>query len=133
MLFAKILKHRKVFAAMFVWAMFLGCLPLNATAMPLDSKTEMTESYRSDLETISRFLEEEAVAKRLANLGLSAEQIETRLSSLDRQQIHHLANRIESVEKAGGSGLAVIILAVLVFALGFLYFTNRRITVEKTY
>ncbi len=133
MLFKKILKHKKVYASMFIWALFLGCLPLNAIATPIASKAGFSKSYQNDLQTVSRFLEKETVAKRLSGLGLSSEQIKTRLSSLDSQQIHNLAQRVESIEKASGAGLALAILAILLLAISFLYFTNRRITVQKTY
>ena len=133
MLFKKILKYKKVYAAMFIWALFLGCLPLNAIAMPIASKAGFSKSYQNDLQTISRFLEKETVAKRLSGLGLSSEQIKARLSSLDSQQIHNLAQRVESIEKASGAGLAIAVLAILLLTISFLYFTNRRITVQKTY
>lgn len=133
MLFKKILKYKKVYAVMFIWALFLGCLPLNAIAMPIASKASFSKSYQNDLQTISRFLEKETVANRLSGLGLSSEQIKARLSSLDSQQIHNLAQRVESIEKASGAGLAVAVLAILLLAISFLYFTNRRITIQKTY
>lgn len=133
MLFKKILKYKKVYAAMFIWALFLGCLPLNAIAMPIASKASFSKSYQNDLQTISRFLERETVANRLSALGLSSEQIKVKLSSLDSQQIHNLAQRVKSIEKASGTGLAIAILAILLVTIAFLYFTNRRITIEKTY
>ena len=137
MLFKAILKHRKVYLAMFVWALFLGCLPLNASAMPIDSKVGISitdKVYQNDLETVSNFLEEEAVSKKLAKLGLSSEQIMTKLASMDREQVHMLASRIKTVEKAGdAAGVAIVILALLLLLISFLYFTGRRVKVEREY
>jgi hypothetical protein len=134
MLFKSILKHKKIYGAMFAWALFLGFLPMNAFSMPIESKTELNPTYQKDIEAVREFLEKEAVSKRLADLGLSTEQIQAKLASVDSHRLHCLAKNIEQLEKAGGgTGIALVILAILLIGISFLYFTNRRITVEKTY
>lgn len=134
MLFERVLREKRVYVLMFTLALFLGCLPTTAGAMPVDSKTEssiLTKSYQNDLEVVSKFFEEEAVAKKLSKLGLSKDQIKEKLSSLDKGQIHLLATRIESIEKAGSTGIVVAILVIFLVFISFLYFTGRKIKIEK--
>ena len=58
----------------------------------------------------------------------------TKLASMDREQVHMLASRIKTVEKAGdAAGVAIVILALLLLLISFLYFTGRRVKVEREY
>ena len=128
MLFEKILREKRIYAFMFVVALFLGFLPMNAKAMPVDSKAGVfSKSYESDLKLITKFLEEERVTKKLAKLGLSSEQIRAKLDTLDERQIHSLAIRIKSLEKAGSATVtALIIVATLLVIVLFLYQFHAR-------
>lgn len=137
MLFGKILKEKRVYVFMFILTLAFGCLPTNASAMPASSKAGLshtTEAYKNDLKAVSRFLEEEAVTRKLAKLGLSSEQIKNKLETMDAYQLHSLATRISSLEKAGdGGSIAIVILALLLVLISFLYLTKRRIKFERDY
>ena len=135
MIFKGMLRKKGVYFFMFGAALVLGCLPVNAFAMPVDSVSGgagLSAAHRSDLETITKFLEEEAVVERLAKLGLSASEIESRLDTMDEYQVHKLAGKIDSVQKAGsGTGLVIGLLICLLIFIGFLYVTDRSVKIEK--
>ncbi len=64
---------------------------------PPIQKTQRTR----DLESIQEVLEMEAIRERLEQLGFSVDEIKTKLRRLSDEQIHKMAQRLESV-KAGG-------------------------------
>ena len=124
---------------MFALGLILGCLPINAFALPVSSSAKViTAAYRADQDAVSAFLEKEVVVERLAKLGLSADEIKTSLSTMDEHQLHQMAQKIETLDKAGGgAGVVVILLVILLIAILFLYMTDRKVklhnpvTVEK--
>lgn len=131
MLFKRILGIKKVYLFMFSVAVLLGCLPTGAFAMPAGSKTT-TSQYYADMQKIQTILAEDEVAGRLEKMGLSRAEIEARLSSLDKEQVHELAQKLDSIKKAGdGTGVALIVVLVLLVFILFLYLTDRTVALEK--
>ena len=124
---------------MFILGLMLGCLPINAFALPVSSSAKViTAAYRADQAAVSAFLEKEVVVEKLAKLGLSADEIKTSLSTMDEHQLHQMAQKVETLDKAGGgAGVVVILLVILLIAILFLYMTDRKVklhnpvTVEK--
>lgn len=63
---------------------------------------------------IQRFLETRIVETRLQELGFTATEIQSRLSSLSDQQIHKLALQMEELKTGGaGEGLLIGILIII--------------------
>jgi len=139
MFFKKIFEQKHVYIFMFTLGLFLGCLPINAFALPVSSSAKViTAAYRADQAAVSAFLEKEVVVERLAKLGLSADEIKASLSTMDEHQLHQMAQKVETLDKAGsGVGIAVILLVIVLIAILFLYMTDRKVklhnpvTVEK--
>ena len=139
MFFKKIFEQKHVYIFMFILGLMLGCLPINAFALPVSSSAKViTAAYRADQAAVSAFLEKEVVVGRLAKLGLSADEIKASLSTMDEHQLHQMAQKIETLDKAGGgAGVVVILLVILLIAILFLYMTDRKVklhnpvTVEK--
>ncbi len=86
----------------------------------------------ADLEKIQQVLETKAVSKRLAQLGLTQDEIQNRLTQLSDQQIHQAATKLDDL-KIGGDGLgfiiALLIIAILVVLL--LQLTGHKVVVTK--
>ncbi len=140
MFFKRIFEQKRVYIFMFVLGLILGCLPINAFALPVSSSAKViSAAYRADLETVSTFLEKEIVVEKLAKLGLSADEIKVSLSTMDEHQLHQMAQKVKTLDKAGsGAGIAIILLVVLLIGILFLYATDRKVklhspvTIEKT-
>lgn len=56
------------------------------------------------------------VKERIANLGFTHDEIQSRLSDLNDQQLHKLALQLDSLKVGGDDGLGIII-ALLIIAI----------------
>ena len=113
------------------WTLVLSvtCLSFtrsSAHAMLAPVKTEMVLTdvdRQADLQTIQKSLESKALRGRLQALGLSDQEIQSRLTHLSDEQVHQLASQIKALKPAGdGEGLIVglLVIAVLVLLIVFL-------------
>lgn len=77
---------------------------LLATATTFAAPIESVESGRAAaaIQTIDTFLQEQAVAQQLTALGVTPEQVRTRLAQLDDTQLAQLAAQIDTL-RAGGT------------------------------
>jgi len=69
-----------------------------------------------DLEKIQQVLEGKAVSERLAQLGLTRDEIQSRMSQLSDRQIHQIALQLDDL-KVGKSDALGVVVAVLVIAI----------------
>jgi hypothetical protein len=80
-----------------------------------------------ELSNIQRVLEAKMVRQRLADLGLSADEIAAKLNRLSDVQIHQIATQLESVIPGGFHGLddvlhlALTVLLIVVIVLVILW------------
>ena len=74
----------------------------------------------ADLQTIQSVLESKILRARLHALGLSDDEIQTRLSRMSDQQVHQLASQIRSVYPAGEWLVGLLVIAVLVLLIIYL-------------
>jgi len=71
----------------------------------------------SDLQKIQKFLEIKMVRERLKEFGLTPDEIQTRLSQFNDQQIHQLALRLDDLKMGADDALGIVILLLLVAIL----------------
>lgn len=95
----------------------LSLLPVDGNAALIGSRLADGSSVsqrQEQIETIRQALEEKVVAQRLADFGLSAEEVEARLPSMSDEQLHQLAGLSKDIA-AGGVLEAVIAVLLIVF------------------
>ena len=80
-----------------------GCVPSPSLALPVGSYGQQA-NFAKDKDIIDSFLAQELVSQRLAKLGLSRNEIDTRLNKLSDEQIHTLAMRLERIKAGSGGG-----------------------------
>ena len=87
---------------------------------------------QSELEQIQVLLESKLISQRLNDLGLTADEIQARLAQLTDDQIHQIAQRLDSL-LIGGDGLGIVIalLVVAILVVIFLQITGHKIIVTK--
>lgn len=87
---------------------------------------------QSELERIQVLLESKLISQRLSDLGLTAGEIQARLAQLTDDQIHQIAQRLDSL-LIGGDGLGIVIalLVVAILVVIFLQITGHKIIVTK--
>lgn len=114
-------------------AMFLiGIAPkVDAGIAPSELIAMQQTERAADMEKIRQVIETKMVSERLGKLGLTTDEIQSRLSSLGDHQIHKLALQLDEL-KVGGDGLsiliALLIIAILVVIL--LRLTGHRVIVK---
>ena len=101
------------------WAMFL---PSNQTS----------SIRQEDLSKIQTVLESKMIHQRLADLGLSQEEITSRLAQLSDQEVHQVAGQIDSLY-TGGDGLGVVIalLVIAILVVILLQLTGHKVIITK--
>lgn len=91
------------------------------------SKAERTV----DLQKIQQVLEQKMVGDRLAQLGLTQDEIASRLTQLSDQQVHELALKLDDL-KVGGDGLGIVIalLVIAILVVILLQLTGHKIIIK---
>ncbi|PIU42242.1 MAG: hypothetical protein COS99_01165 [Candidatus Omnitrophica bacterium CG07_land_8_20_14_0_80_42_15] len=128
MTFERILKEKKVYFVMLLLTLWFSCIPSPSFALPVSS-CEQGVNLSQDKEIINSFLEQELVVKKLTDMGLSKEEISSRLDKLSDTQIHALAMKVERI-KAGGDGWVILIVIIALIAVIFFLLTHE-VTVER--
>ncbi len=107
---------KRMLVSYLVVAMFaIGIAPnVNAGFSPSQLTGVMTESRQADLQCVRSFLEMKIVADRLAQLGFSPIEVQSRLSTLTDEQLHRLALKVDDIKVGGDGGAAVIVVLVIV-------------------
>jgi hypothetical protein len=87
----------------------------------------------ADLQKVRQFLEMKMVRERLQELGYTSEEIQSRLSQWNDEQIHQLALKLDDLNVAGDSALgiviAVLIIAILVIVI--IQLLGHKIVIKK--
>jgi len=117
-----------------VGAMFvIGITPRVYAGFSPSEVMNLSAAERSaDLKKVQKFLEMKMVRERLKELGLTREEIQSRMDQISDQQLHQLALKLGNLTVAGDDGLGIIIgllvIAILVVILVFLL--QHRIVIK---
>jgi len=118
-------------------ALYLAIACLIMTTLPADSMayivqtSETAYSRSADMATIQRVLEDKVVSQRLMELGLSADEVESRLTRLSDGELHNIASRLDTLYPGGdvvSTLIGLLIVAILVMIL--LHLTGHRIIIK---
>ncbi|MGH7407294.1 MAG: PA2779 family protein, partial [Candidatus Methylomirabilales bacterium] len=113
------------------WMGGLATITTPAAAAPAPTHLVLAAPDRAaGLTAVQAFLERKVVRQRLADLGLSPEEIQARLPEMTDAQIHAVASRIEGLQ-AGGDGVGIVIgiLLVVLIIIVILKLTDTKILV----
>jgi len=72
--------------------------------------------HAQDLAVVQKTLEHKAVTERLAALGYSRQEVDSRLALLSDDEMHRLAGQLDALG-AGGDGLGVVLILVVIALL----------------
>lgn len=126
----RLLNKKGILMLMLAIAMLCGISPANSIAMPVNSQVGISSSQQAmHLEKIQSFLNKTIVRNRLAKLGLSSESAMQYVSAMDEAQLMKLSSKVESIDKASGDGI-VILLVILLIAFIVLYMTDYKLKLE---
>ena len=86
----------------------------------------------ADLQKIQAVLESKVVRQRLEDFGLTAEEINARLTRLSDDQLHQMATQIDALTPGGdGLGIVVALLVIAILAVILIYLLGHRIVITK--
>lgn len=85
-----------------------------------------------DMVKVRAFLESKIVQQRLADFGLTAEEVASRLHQFSPSQLHQMATNIDQIDYGGDSALGVIIsiLVIAILVIVVLKLMNRQIVIK---
>jgi hypothetical protein len=117
-----------------VLAMFIiGIAPrVDAGLAPSEIMALTQVDRTADLGKIQKVLETRAISERLAQFGLTQDEIQKRLTQLSDQQIHQTALQLDDLkigQDALGVIIALLLIAILVVLL--LQLTGHKVIVTK--
>ena len=102
-------------------ALYLSVACFVIAGIPKDSLAYLVESQPAsysrgaDMDKIQRVLESKMVSQRLQELGLSPDEINSKLAGLGDAEIHQFASRLDSLMPGGD--MLIDIMALLVIAI----------------
>ena len=111
----------------------LSLIPANGSASLIESRLSGGESLmqrEAEIETIRQALEREVVVQRLADYGLSPEEVSAKLTTLSDEQLHQLACLSESLGEGGILGAVIAILVVVLLVIVILKVTDKQVIVK---
>ena len=107
-------------------ALYLAIACFVIAGIPRDSLAYLVESQPAsysrgaDLDKIQRVLESKMVSQRLQELGLSTDEINSKLAGLGDAEIHQFASRLDSLMPGGDmliNIMALLVIAILVLVI----------------
>ncbi len=123
----------KSIAAYLAFAMFIiGIAPRGDASFAPSGALALALTDRSaDLATVQKALEQKMVRERLANLGFTPDEVNARLNQLSDQQLHKVAQNLDSLNTGGdGVGIVIGILIIAILVVVLLHLTGHRVIVK---
>lgn len=118
-----------------VLAMFIiGIVPrVDAGFIPSEMIGIEQVDRTADMERIQSVLEMKAIGGRLAQIGLSQDEITERLSQLDDKQIHKLALQLDDLKvgQDGALGVLIGLLVIAILVVVIIQLTGHKIIITK--
>jgi hypothetical protein len=111
----------------------LSLIPVNGNAALVPSLladgSRMTERA-SQIETIRQVLEKEVVAQRLADYGLTVDEVAAKLPTLSDEQLHQLNSLSEDIVAGDGVGLIIGILVIIILVIVIVKLMGKDIIIR---
>ena len=122
----------KIVALYLAFVFFLiGSIPRNSWAYFAESQQALSLSREADINKIQRALESKMVSQRLSELGLSVNEINSRLDDLSDADMHQFATRLDSLMPGGDAGVTIILLLVIaILVLVIIQMTGHKIVIK---
>jgi len=108
----------------------MGVAPRAYAGLAVSEAVPSTRA-ETDLQAIQKVLEHKMVRERLAQLGLSQDEVNAKLRALNEEQIHQMATTLDNVT-VGGDGFEVLVVLLLVGILVgiWLHVTGKSVLVK---
>ncbi|HUK55389.1 MAG TPA: PA2779 family protein [Nitrospiria bacterium] len=107
----------------------------SAALLPSEATLDMGipgPDRESSIKKIQAVLESRIIGQRLADLGLTPEEITSRLDQLSDQQAHEIATQLDALQPGGDAlGTVVLVLVIAILVVILLQLTGHKIIITK--
>jgi hypothetical protein len=111
----------------------LSLVPVNGNAALVPSRLAdgvSVSERQAQIETIRQALEQEVVAQRLADFGLSKAEIAAKLPTLSDAQVHQLAGLSKDIAGGGAAEAVIAVLVIIILVVVIVKLMNREIIIK---
>jgi hypothetical protein len=111
----------------------LSLVPVNGNAALVPSRLADGASVverQAQIETIRQALEQEVVAQRLADFGLSKEEIAAKLPTMSDDQLHQLAGLSKDIAAGGAAEAVIAVLLIIILVVVIIKLMDREIVIR---
>ncbi len=111
----------------------LSLVPVNGNAALIQSRLADGVSVaerQAQIETIRQTLEQEVVAQRLADFGLSKAEIAAKLPTLSDAQVHQLAGLSKDIAGGGAAEAVIAVLVIIILVVVIVKLMDREIIIK---
>ncbi len=119
-----------------IWVLVLG-FAQNSMAMLIPSalpqaQAESVAQRDIELQKIQSLLESKLISQRLSDLGFTTQEVQQKLTQLPDEQIHQLAQHLDSLQTGGDAlGIIIVLLVIAILVVILLQLTGHKIIVTK--
>ncbi len=130
-------RHTWFFDARICWPVLvayfcLALIPSNADAFLVQSRLSSGQTIAeraAHIASIQNALEQKVVSQRLADYGLTKEEVSAKLDTLSDEQLHQLASLSDDVG-GGVLGVVIAVLLIILLVVVILKVSDKRIVVQ---
>jgi hypothetical protein len=111
----------------------LSLIPSNGNAALIQSRLadgSAASTRIAQIETIRKVLEKEVVAQRLADYGVSVQEVSAKLPSLTDDQLHQLAGMSTDLAAGDGVGFVIGVLLIVILVIVILMLLGKKVVVR---
>jgi len=115
------------------WMFVLHVTPAAAglASSRLSGATAITSQRDADMIAVQRALEHRLVAQKLADYGVTTDEVQVRLASMSDDELHTLASASKGLPSGGdGIGVLISLLIVVLLVILILKLLNKEIIVK---
>lgn len=108
----------------------IASIPQNSWAFFIETET-LSYSRKADMDKIQRALESEMVSQRLSELGISMDEINSKLNRLSDADIHQFASQMDSLMPGGDAIITIMgLLVIVILVLVILQLTGYKVLIK---
>lgn len=129
---SRVLDVRICWIVLFAFSV-LALIPAQGRASLVESRLASGETLSQravELNKVRKALETEVVAQRLADFGLSQEEVAAKLPTLSDDQLHQLAGLSDSLAEGGILGAIIAVLLIVLLVVVILKLTDKEIIIR---
>ncbi len=111
----------------------LSLVPAQGRASLVESRLASGETLTQrtvELTKVRQALEQDVVAQRLADFGLSQEEVAAKLPTLSDDQLHQLAGLSDSLAEGGILGTVIAVLLIVLLVVVILKLVDKEIIIR---